>query len=69
MFIPREPFFRSMTDPWRKESLNLKIGDWIIWKDEKIEIQDTDSLLEAGMIGNLISVHGGIPFKSNCRLD
>ena len=26
-----------MIDPWRKESLNLKVGDFIIWQDVQFE--------------------------------
>ncbi len=25
-------------DPWRKESLGLQVGDWIIWQGETIEV-------------------------------
>ncbi len=24
-------------DPWQKESLNLQVGDFIIWQDEAVE--------------------------------
>ncbi len=26
-------------EPWRKETLGLKVGDFIIWKDEAIEVE------------------------------
>ncbi len=26
-------------DSWQKESLNLKVGDWIVWQDEAIELE------------------------------
>jgi len=26
-------------DPWQKESLGLKVGDTIIWRDEAIELE------------------------------
>ncbi|MDA2934364.1 hypothetical protein MYX82_08470 [Acidobacteria bacterium AH-259-D05] len=54
-----------MADSWKKESLNLKVGDWIIWKDEKIEIEEAegtiDTFIAPGMIGKVISLHDGIP--------
>ncbi len=57
----------GMTKPLRTGTLDLKIGDWIIWKDEKIAVQDTrgeaDSFLEPGMIGRVLSVHDEIPLE------
>jgi len=26
-------------DPWRKETLNLQVGDFIIWQDEAVEVE------------------------------
>jgi len=26
-------------DPWQKETLNLQVGDSIIWQDEAIEVE------------------------------
>jgi len=26
-------------DPWRKEALGLKVGDWIIWQGEAVEME------------------------------
>jgi len=26
-------------NPWRKETVNLQIGDWIIWKDEAVAME------------------------------
>jgi len=26
-------------DPWQKETLNIKVGDFIIWKDEAKEAE------------------------------
>jgi len=26
-------------DPWQKESLGLQVGDFIIWKDEAVEVE------------------------------
>ncbi len=46
-------------DPWRKESLGLKVGDWIIWRDEAIELEGQPALVEPGMRGEVISLHDG----------
>ncbi len=42
-------------DPWRKESLGLEVGDWIIWQGEAIEVEGQP--VEAGMKGEVISLH------------
>jgi len=44
-------------DPWRKESLNLQVGDFIIWRDEAIEMEGQP--VEPGMKGEVISLHDG----------
>ncbi len=44
-------------DPWRKESLGLQVGDWIIWQDEAIEIQGQPAEFQPGMKGKGISLH------------
>jgi len=36
-------------DPWQKESLNLKVGDLIIWRGETIETEDGPGVLSPGM--------------------
>ena len=46
-------------DPWQKESLNLQVGDFIIWKDEAIEVEGQPALVEPGMRGDVISLHDG----------
>ena len=46
-------------DPWRKESLGLKVGDTIIWKDEAIEVEGQPALVAPGMKGKVISLHDG----------
>ena len=46
-------------DPWRKESLNLKVGDFIIWKDEAIELEGQTAVATPGMKGKVISLHDG----------
>jgi len=44
---------------WRKETLNLKVGDFIIWQDEPIETQDGPAFVTPGMKGKVISLHDG----------
>ncbi len=44
-------------DPWRKETLGLKVGDFIVWRDEAIEIEGQP--VEPGMKGEVISLHDG----------
>ena len=46
-------------DPWQKESLNLKVGDFIIWKDEAIEVEGQPALVAPSMKGKVISLHDG----------
>ncbi len=46
-------------DPWRKEALGLKVGDWIIWQGEAIETQDGPAFVSPGMKGKVLSLHDG----------
>ncbi len=46
-------------DRWRKESLGLKVGDFIIWRDEAIEMEGQPAVVEPGMKGEVISLHDG----------
>ncbi len=46
-------------DSWRKESLNLQVGDFIIWQDETIEIEGQPAVVSPGMRGKVISLHEG----------
>jgi len=36
-------------DPWRKESLNLQVGDFIIWQGEAIEVEGQPAVVTPGM--------------------
>jgi len=45
--------------PWQKESLNLQVGDWIIWRDEAIETEDGAAFVTSGMKGKVLSLHDG----------
>ncbi len=65
--------------PWQKETLNLKVGDFIIWQDEAIEVEGQPALVAPGMRGEVISLHDGfhldvvqvepIPPRARVRLD
>ncbi len=46
-------------DPWRKESLNLQVGDTIIWQDEAVEMEGQPAVVEPGMKGEVVSLHDG----------
>ena len=46
-------------DSWRKESLNLQVGDFIIWRDEGIEMEGQPAVVTPGMKGEVISLHDG----------
>ncbi len=46
-------------DSWRKETLNLEVGDFIIWQDEPIEMEGQPAVLTPGMKGKVISLHDG----------
>ena len=46
-------------DPWQKESLNLQVGDFIIWRDEAIEVEGQPAVVTPGMKGEVLSLHAG----------
>ncbi len=46
-------------NPWQKESLNLKVGDFIIWQDEAIEVEGQPAVVTPGMKGKVLSLHDG----------
>ncbi len=46
-------------DPWRKETLNLEVGDFIIWQDEAIEVESQRALVAPGIKGKVLSLHDG----------
>ncbi len=46
-------------DTWRKETLNLEVGDFIIWKDEAIEVEGQPALVAPGMKGEVLSLDDG----------
>ncbi len=45
--------------PWQKESLGLKVGDFIIWQAEAIELEGQPALVAPGMRGEVLSLHDG----------
>jgi len=46
-------------DPWQKETINLQVGDLIIWQDEAIEMEGQPAVVTPGMKGEVISLHDG----------
>ncbi len=46
-------------DPWQKETLNLQVGDFIIWQDEAIEMEGHSAVVSPGMKGKVLSLHDG----------
>ncbi len=46
-------------DAWRKETLGLKVGDWIIWQDEAVEVEGQPAMVTPGMKGKVLSLHDG----------
>ena len=46
-------------DPWRKETLGLQVGDFIIWQAEAIELEGQPAVVEPGMKGKVLSLHDG----------
>ena len=46
-------------DPWQKETLNLQVGDFIIWQDEAVEMEGQPAVVEPGMRGEVLSLHDG----------
>ena len=46
-------------NPWQKETLGLKVGDFIVWQDEAIEVEGQSALVAPGMRGEVLSLHDG----------
>ncbi len=46
-------------DPWQKETLNLQVGDFIIWQGEAIEVEGQPAVVTPGMKGKVLSLHEG----------
>ena len=46
-------------DPWQRETLNLQVGDYIIWQGEAIELEDQPAVVTPGMKGKVLSLHDG----------
>ena len=40
---------------WKKDSLNLKVGDQIIWQDAEIKSEDGSAVVSPGMKGKVLS--------------
>ena len=43
--------------PWNKDSLNLQVGDWIVWQGEEIKPEGGPALVSPGMKGRVLSLH------------
>ncbi len=64
---------------WQKETLGLKVGDFIIWQGEAIELEGQPAVVTPGMKGKVLSLHDGfhldvaevepIPPKAIVRFD
>ncbi len=50
---------QASCDSWEKESLNLQVGDFIIWQDEAVEVEGQPAVVTPGMKGEVISLHDG----------
>jgi hypothetical protein len=50
-------------DYYKKEVLGLEVGDWIVWREERIRVVDEDGepLITQGMKGQVIALHDGCP--------
>jgi len=46
-------------DPWQKETLNLQVGDFIIWRDKAVELEGQPAAVTPGMRGEVFSLHDG----------
>ena len=44
---------------WRKETLGLEVGDFIIWQDEAIELEGQPAVVTPGMKGKVLSLQDG----------
>jgi len=46
-------------DSWRKVTLGLQVSDWIVWRDEAVEVEARPALVAPGMKGKVLSLHDG----------
>jgi len=46
-------------DPWKKETLNLQIGDCIIWQDEALAMEGQPAVVTPCMKAKVLSLHDG----------
>jgi hypothetical protein len=44
---------------YQKETLGLKVGDFIIWQDEAIEVEGQPAVVAPGMTAKVLSLHDG----------
>jgi len=45
-------------NPWQKETLNLEVGDFIIWQDEAVEMEGQPAVVTPGMKGKVLPNKG-----------
>ena len=55
--LPHEPSQAA------NESLDLKVGDWIVWEDAEIKSEDGFAIVSLGMKGQVISVYSGFQMQ------
>ncbi len=55
-------------DPWQKETLNLQVGDFIIWQDEAFKMEGQPALVAPGMKGKVLSLHDGFHLEPKSNL-
>ncbi len=44
---------------WNNDSLDLIVGDQIIWQDAEIKMEDDPAIVSPGMKGQVICLHDG----------
>ena len=50
---------------WNKDSLNLQVGDQIIWQGEEIQSEGEPAAVSPGMRGKVLSLHEGVHLDVN----
>ena len=63
--VPLDPNWKPETpeDYYKKEVLGLEVGDWVVWREERIKVLDEDGepLVTPGMKGQVIALRDGCP--------
>ena len=62
---PLDPNWKPETpeDYYKKEVLGLEVGDWVVWREERIKVLDEDGepSVTPGMKGQVIALRDGCP--------